>query len=65
VRVSAKKQNGNWMKSKTWLREHQKDYDTTYQEKPMTAAEYVELIYHLQQERRMAELHAKSSNTLR
>jgi hypothetical protein len=53
------------MKSKTWLREHQKDYDTTYQEKPMTAAEYVELIYHLQQERRMAELHAKSSNTLR
>jgi hypothetical protein len=64
VRVAAKKQNGNWMKSKTWLREHQQDYDATYQEKPMTETEYVENLYHLQQEKRMAELHAKSNNTL-
>jgi hypothetical protein len=65
VRVSAKKENGSWMKSKTWLREHQQDYDATYQEKPMTEAEYVEHLYHLQQEKRMAERCAKSNNTLR
>jgi hypothetical protein len=63
--VSAKKENGSWMKSKTWLREHQQDYDATYQEKLMTEAEYVEHLYHLQQEKRMAELHEKSNNTLR
>jgi hypothetical protein len=63
-RVSAKKENGSWMKSKTWLSEHQQDYDTTY-EKPMTEAEYVEHLYHLEQEKRMAELRAKSKNTLR
>jgi hypothetical protein len=36
VKVSAKKANGNWVKNKTWLREHQQDYDATYQEKTMT-----------------------------
>jgi hypothetical protein len=31
----------------------------------MTEAEYVEHLYHLQQEKRMAELCEKSNNTLR
>jgi hypothetical protein len=65
VRVSAKKANGNWVKKKTWLREHQQDHDATYQEKTMTEAEYVANLNHLQQEKRMAELHEKSNNTLR
>jgi hypothetical protein len=65
ARVSVKKANGNWVKNKTWLREHQQDYDATYQERTMTEAEYVEHLYHLQQEKRMAELHEKSDNTLR
>jgi hypothetical protein len=39
-----------------WLRKHQQDYDETYQEKTMTEAEYVEHLYHLQQEKRMTEL---------
>jgi hypothetical protein len=65
VGVSAKKANGNWVKNKTWLRKHQQDYDATYQEKTMTEAEYVEHLYHLQQRKRMAELHEKSNNTLR
>jgi hypothetical protein len=63
VRVSAKKGNGNWMKSK--LCKHQQDYDATYQEKTMTEAEYFEYLYHLQQEKRMAELPEKSNNALR
>jgi hypothetical protein len=53
------------MKSKTWLCEHQQDYDATYQEKPMIEVEDVEHLYHLQQEKRKAELCAKSNNTLR
>jgi hypothetical protein len=65
VRVSAKNANGNWVKNNTWLREHKQDYDAIYQEKTMTEAEYVEHLYHLQQEQRMAKLCEKFNNTLR
>jgi hypothetical protein len=51
------------VKNKTWLHAHQQYYDANYQEK--TEAEYVEHLYHVQQEKRMAELHVKSNNTLR
>jgi hypothetical protein len=64
VRGSARKRDGIWVKNKTWLQAHQQDYDATYQENPMTEAEYVEHLYHVQQEKRMAELHVKSNNTL-
>jgi hypothetical protein len=47
------------------LRKHQQDYDATYQENTMTEAEYVEYLYHLQQEKRMAEIREKSNHTLR
>jgi hypothetical protein len=65
VRVSAKKANGIWVKNKTWLCKHQQYYDATYQEKTTTETEYVEHLYHLQQEKRMAEHREKSNNTLR
>jgi hypothetical protein len=64
IRGSPKEEDGNWVKDKTWLRDHQDEYDATYQQKEMSEQEYVEHLYHLQQARGLLELREKTQDTM-
>jgi hypothetical protein len=64
IRGSPKEEDGNWVKDETWLRDHQDEYDASYQQKEITEQEYVEHLYHLQQARGLLELHDKTQDTM-
>jgi hypothetical protein len=65
IRGSPKEEDGNWVKDKTWLRDHQDEYDASYQQKEMTEQEYVEHLYLFQQARGLLELREKTQDTRR
>jgi hypothetical protein len=65
IRGSLKEEDGNWVKDKTWLRDHCEEYDASYQEKEMTEQEHVEHLHHLQHARVLLELREKTQDTMR